>query len=138
MPGAGTFGGTGIEDQPIAITGLTAASITRADTSAPDTPESLSVIIRNVPAGTRILGAGASNNGDGSWTLNNPADLANLQVIPPTNFSGVLNLELVGLVVEPSTGASVEAVRDLLVTVAPRADLFVIDAQNTLANGATC
>jgi large repetitive protein len=134
----------GIEDQPIAVGGVT---VNLEDAVVTNGEEILSVVIEGVPNGTRIVGA--SNNGDpdgdgySTWTVTGRtpaqinASLAGLQITPPPNFSGTLNLTIAAFAIEASNGDTAVTRSPLSVTVAPRADAFVIDALNTTANGAT-
>ncbi|MEL6751491.1 MAG: type I secretion C-terminal target domain-containing protein, partial [Pseudomonadota bacterium] len=104
---------TGDEDAAIALVGLTAAL---ADT---DGSEILSTVLSGVPEGS-LLSAG-SNNGDGTWTIA-PGDLAGLELTPPLNFAGVVNLQLQGFTLETSTGQTSTATSDFTLTVNPVAD----------------
>ncbi|WP_201837001.1 Ig-like domain-containing protein [Microvirga zambiensis] len=74
----------GQEDQPIALN-LSAAL---ADT---DGSELLSIKIFGVPEGATLTHG--TRQSDGSWSVS-PADLADLAIIPPENFSGTFNLTL--------------------------------------------
>ncbi|MEO0636512.1 MAG: type I secretion C-terminal target domain-containing protein [Pseudomonadota bacterium] len=119
---------SGNEDAAIALTGLSAALV---DT---DGSETLSTTITGVPEGS-ILSAGA-NNGDGSWTIA-PGDLAGLSITPPMNWSGTMNLQLVGFTLEDS-GATSQISQAFTVTVVPQADPVVFAAlPQTAAAGAS-
>ncbi|MDX2198265.1 MAG: cadherin domain-containing protein [Phycisphaerae bacterium] len=72
----------GLEDQPVAL--HIAIENVQSDTN-------YSVTIRNVPTGA-TLSAGVQNS-DGSWTLTQ-AQLSNLQMTPPPNFHGDLQLSI--------------------------------------------
>ncbi|MEL6968003.1 MAG: type I secretion C-terminal target domain-containing protein [Pseudomonadota bacterium] len=109
---------SGTEDTSIALPGLSAALV---DT---DGSEILSTTISGVPEGS-ILSAGG-NNGDGTWTVD-PADLAGLTLTPPMNYSGIINLELVGFTLEAAGDIS-EIREAFTLTVAPEADGVVFEA----------
>ncbi|MGL5137612.1 MAG: calcium-binding protein, partial [Beijerinckiaceae bacterium] len=125
LPNATAANVTGAEDGSIALTGLSAALV---DT---DGSEVLSVKISGVPDGT-IFSAGG-NNGDGSWTIPVSA-LASLQLTPPQNYSGVLNLTLNAYSLELSNGnTSVRSV-PFTVTITQAADTVALDAAAVTVN----
>jgi Ca2+-binding RTX toxin-like protein len=116
---------SGGEDTSIALTGLSAAL---RDTVTTNGGEALSVSISGVPLGT-LFSAG-SNNGDGSWTIPVSA-LATLQITPPTDFSGTMNLSLNAFSIETSNGNQATSSVPFAVTVTPVADsalILVLDA----------
>ena len=84
---------TGLEDTSIGL------SIT-SNLTDNDGSEVLSINISNVPAGA-TLSAG-TNNGNGSWTLT-PAQLTNLSINPPANYSGLIQLNIVAVASENGT-----------------------------------
>ncbi|MGL4241643.1 MAG: beta strand repeat-containing protein, partial [Beijerinckiaceae bacterium] len=121
LPNATANNVTGGEDTSIALTGLSASL---ADT---DGSEVLSVKITGVPEGA-IFNAGG-NNGDGTWTIPVSA-LATLQITPPPNYSGTMNLSLVAYSLESSNGNTNSRTVPFAVTVTPQADLVIMDARN--------
>jgi large repetitive protein len=115
----------GVEDTRITLN-LTA---TLVDNVATNGAELLSALITNVPLGT-IFSAG-SNNGDGSWTIL-PTALAGLTVLPPRNFAGTMSLNLVGISLELSNGDDANSTLPFVVTVAPKADSFLVLANDVV------
>lgn len=101
---------SGAEDTAIALP--IAASLNDTDGS-----EILSILISNVPAGA-TLSAGI-NNGNGSWTLT-PAQLTNLTITPPSNWSGTINLSVSATSSEDGTHSTVTS--PLLLTVTGEVD----------------
>jgi len=107
---------SGDEGTVIDLTGLSASLV---DT---DGSEVLSVKISGVPHNA-ILSAG-TNNGDGSWTID-PADLANLSIRLPRNYSGdrVLTLHAFSL---DANGTTAETAQDFTVHVNPVPDKLLM------------
>ncbi len=56
-----------------------------------DSSETLSLSVSGLPTGS-VLSAGTDNH-DGTWTLS-PSDLSGLQLTPPLDFSGQINLQV--------------------------------------------
>ncbi|MFC3127674.1 hypothetical protein ACFOD4_21635 [Pseudoroseomonas globiformis] len=108
----------GHEDRPIALT-LGGALVDH------DGSETLSLVLRGMPEGTR-LSAGV-NNGDGSWTLR-PDQLAGLTLMPPLNWSGRMQLTLVGYAMEAADGGHASSHTEFNVHVAGVADMPLVDA----------
>jgi large repetitive protein len=98
---------TGISNTPIELH-INAALI---DT---DGSEHLSVLVMGVPEGG-ILSAGL-HNGDGSWTLH-ADELTHVSLIPPTDFSGDINLSVTALSHEASNGSSAHVTANMTVSV---------------------
>ncbi|EIM29743.1 DUF4429 domain-containing protein [Microvirga lotononidis] len=71
----------------------------RAALSDTDGSETLSVTIVGVPSGARL--SRGTRAPDGSWQVT-PADLADLAILPPENFSGTLSLTLRATAVSPN------------------------------------
>ncbi|MES2905519.1 MAG: hypothetical protein V4691_00560, partial [Pseudomonadota bacterium] len=105
---------SGNEDAPIALN--IAAALVDTDGS-----ETLSVIVSGVPSGA-TLSAG-TNNGNGTWTLT-AAQLSNVSIMPPANYSGTFNLGITATSSENGTTANVSA--SLPVTVLGLADAPVL------------
>jgi hypothetical protein len=116
---------TGVEDMPIAMSGLSAALVDA------DGSEVLSIKITGVPEGA-IFSAGG-NNGDGSWTIPVTA-LATLQLTPPPQYSGVMNLTLNAYSLELSNGDTNVRAIPFTVTVTPVADTVALDPQSIAVN----
>jgi Ca2+-binding RTX toxin-like protein len=115
---------SGIEDNAIAIAGLSAALV---DTNTTNGAEVLSVKISGVPAGSRF--SAGSNNGDGSWTIP-VAALPSLQITPPLNYSGTMTLTLTAIALELANGDEAQSSVNFDVMVVPRADSVEILAEN--------
>ncbi len=90
---------TGSEDNPIVLN-------IDADPFDPLGNEVLTVTISNLPSGA-TLSAGL-DNGNGTWTLT-PAQLVNLQLLPPLNYSGHFDLSITLTSVDGSDIANVHA-----------------------------
>ncbi len=84
-----------------------------------DGSETLSVTLHGLPAGS-LLSAGV-NNGDGSWTLA-PAQLPDLRLTPPADWSGALGLVAQAHAVERATGTVATTRTALRVEIAAVAD----------------
>ena len=82
--------GEAAEDQPMDLN----ISGALADT---DGSETLSYEVANVPDGFTLTAG--TDNGDGTWTLT-PADLAGLQLVPPADFSGDVQLAVTAIATE--------------------------------------
>ncbi len=87
---------SGNEDTTIPLS--VSAAMVNADAS-----ESLSIVISNMPSGA-TLSAG-TNNGDGSWTLT-PAQLTNLTLTPPANWSGNVTIDVAAIATDGGHTAS--------------------------------
>ena len=81
---------SGNEDTPIAVD----ASAALTDT---DGSESLSIAISGVPYGSRL--SHGTNLGNGEWSID-PADLGNLTIQAPRNFSGTIDLTMTATATE--------------------------------------
>ncbi|PSU35614.1 retention module-containing protein [Photobacterium lutimaris] len=94
----------------------------------------LSIKIVNVPEGFII--DGADNNGGGEWSVAVPPgsdsfDLSSLGLIPPKDFSGSVELEIVVFSKEDSLDLPVENTATFTVVVNPIADRVDIDVTPT-------
>ena len=106
---------TGAEDTPIGLT-ITAAL------KDLDGSESLAITIDGVPSGSILTADGQTIAiEDGSATLT-PADLLNLNLTPPANFSGSIDLEVTATSTESNSGATADNIETLTVVVDPVAD----------------
>ncbi|MEM7468045.1 MAG: hypothetical protein AAF387_14315, partial [Pseudomonadota bacterium] len=111
----------GAEDSAIALS---------IDSALVDTDgsEVLSIVLDGLPEGS-VLSAGM-NNGDGSWTLR-PADLTNLNLTPPENYSGSLNLNVTAISLDLQTFASASTEQSFTVEVVGVADQPTLDVTDT-------
>ena len=117
----------GLEDTPIALPDI---STTLQDTDGSETVESR--LITNIPPGAQILLNGAPLpivNGQVDVTGLTPADLNNLQVLPPQDFAGNFTLNLVTTVFDAPQDQDITLANNRVsvttpipVTVAPVAD----------------
>jgi hypothetical protein len=110
------------EDTVVALAGLGGALV---DT---DTSETLSFRIEGVPPGTAFNGG--TNMGGGIWAFT-PAQLAALQVTPPLNWHGTMNLTLVSVATEGENASTSSNSAPFTITVDAQADV------PSLAPGAT-
>ena len=104
---------SGTEDTAIPL------SITTASTDV-DGSETVAVTISGVPSGATL--EGATDNGDGTWTV---TDFANLSITPAEDMSGTFDLTVTSTATD---GTDTESVTDTLtVDVAPDADVPTLD-----------
>lgn len=109
-----------IEDNSIPIPGLSAAL---KDNNPANGEEVLSVVMSGVPEGSRF-NAG-SLNGDGTWSI--PVDaLETLVITPPDDYSGTMDLTLLGLTFESSNGDESSFGKPFQIVVEPVADPLLI------------
>jgi hypothetical protein len=106
----------GQEDTALRLTGLGGA-LTDLDGS-----ETLSFVLSGLPDGA-VLDTG-SKQADGSWRLT-PAQLTDVSLTPPAQFSGILNLTLTAVATEGSAGARSAA--NFTVSIDPVVDRGVIN-----------
>lgn len=99
VPTLNVIPASGNEHSPIALN--ISAALTDTDGS-----ETLVVMVAGVPTGA-VLSAG-TDNGDGTWTLTT-AQLANLTIAPPTNFSGTFTLDILAISHEGNSSAYANA-----------------------------
>ncbi|MCW8916322.1 MAG: hypothetical protein OQK24_10790, partial [Magnetovibrio sp.] len=89
-----------------------------------DGSESISsVVISGVPSGAEL--SAGTDNGNGTWTFDDPADLDGLTITPADNYNGTFNLSVTTNVVDEATGLpsdSSSATTLIGVTVAPVGD----------------
>ncbi len=102
------------EDTTVTLAGLGGALV---DT---DTSEALSFRIEGVPTGT-AFNAG-SNLGGGVWSFT-PAQLATLQLTPPTNWHGTMNLTLHSVATEGENASVASNSAPFTITVDAQADV---------------
>jgi large repetitive protein len=96
-----------------------------AATTGIDGSEDLSVTISGIPTGA-MLSLGTDNL-DGTWTIDDLAELANLsnlQLTPPTDFFGTINLSVEATASEDGTSSTTAPV-DFTVTVADTGEVIV-------------
>ena len=82
-----------------------------------DPSESASLEIAGIPEGSKLVGG--TDRGDGTWVVS-AARLAELELQPPPNFSGQLDLELTAVANDGASAASVT--QPLRLDIAPVAD----------------
>lgn len=120
----------GAEDTAIALD--IQAQLTDLDGS-----EELSVTVGNIPAGAQL--SAGTDNGDGTWTLDQD-DLPGLNITPPQDFSGGLNLEISATSTEEASGDTSTVFANLEVSVdavldAPTVDVSYGDVTSTGSEG---
>ncbi|HAS89861.1 MAG TPA: hypothetical protein DCS48_11245, partial [Desulfovibrio sp.] len=91
-----------------------------------DSSENLSVQISNVPDGVSL--SHGTDLGNGVWSVD-PADLGNLTVTPPADFSGSFDLEITSTATE-SDGSTASTSDTFTVSVSGVADAPELDVQN--------
>ncbi|MFK7884927.1 MAG: tandem-95 repeat protein [Phycisphaerales bacterium] len=111
---------TGAEDSAISLD----ISSSLADI---DGSETLAITIAGVPDGASL--SAGTDNGDGTWTLA-PADLSDLQMTPPSDFSGSidLNVTVMSSEADGDTASTTETVHVEVSGVADTPMLSVSDA----------
>ncbi|MDO9468308.1 MAG: tandem-95 repeat protein [Thiobacillus sp.] len=87
-----------------------AASLTDSDGS-----ETLTARISGLPTGARFTSG--TDNGDGSWTFT-AAQLSNITLLPPENYSGTLNLTVTAIATEMANGSTASTSQALSITIA--------------------
>ncbi|MFC1457022.1 hypothetical protein ACETIH_09885, partial [Microvirga arabica] len=88
------------------------------------------VTVSNLEVGARIEGAGVTDNGNGTWSVD-PAHLDSVRVIPPPNWIGDLKLTVTATTEEASNGHTRTTTRNMsfrLEAVADAPTLIVSDA----------
>ncbi len=105
----------GAEDNPIALT----INPTLRDL---DGSEFLTVTIDDIPPGSTLAVAGQVVAIEDGRAALLPADLSELTLTPPTNFSGSIDLEITATSTESNSGATADTIDTLTVVVAPVAD----------------
>lgn len=98
---------TGAEDTAIPLD-------IRAQLSDLDGSEQLSVTIGNIPAGAQF--SAGTDNGDGTWTLEE-GDLDGLNITPPADFSGAIDLNITATSTESASGETSSLSANLEVSV---------------------
>ena len=89
-----------------------------AELNDSDGSETLSITIAGVPGGAQL--SAGTDNGDGTWTVS-PDDLSGVQILPPADFSGDINLTL-SVTASEADGDAVTTAHAFTVTVDEAAD----------------
>ncbi|WP_417828058.1 beta strand repeat-containing protein, partial [Thalassospira sp.] len=112
---------SGDEDTTIAL---------NASVSVTDTDETISsVVISDIPAGVTLNGGTLNPDGTVSVT---PAELADMTITPPANFSGSLNLTITATSTE--AGDTAVSTKTVTVNVDPVADTPMVVANDVVGN----
>jgi Ca2+-binding RTX toxin-like protein len=80
-----------------------------------DGSESLSLTVSGVPSGARL--SSGTDLGSGVWSLS-PADLAGLQLLPASGYTGTINLNLTATATEASNGSAASTTQSVSITIA--------------------
>lgn len=115
---------SGEEDTAIFLPGLSASLVDTVDING---KERLSAIISNVPLNS-IFNHG-SNSGEGRWAI--PTDkLGGLYITPPPQYAGTFQMTLTAVAFDVATGTEASTSADMVITVKPVADTFLMLAKN--------
>lgn len=96
-----------------------------------DGSEYLGVTISGVPEGATL--SSGTDNGDGTWTVD-PGDLDSLELTPPENFSGTINLSMQAVSTEASNKDTASSSVDFSIDVEGVADIPSLTVVNALGN----
>ncbi|WP_262272912.1 Ig-like domain-containing protein [Microvirga yunnanensis] len=117
----------GVEDTGVPLN----LSVTASDR---DGSESVtSVMISDLPAGSRLEGTGLIDLGGGQWRVDT-AELASLRFVPPPDKYGTFELKVEATTREGSNGDTQTTYRTISVSVAPAADAPVIAVHDAAGN----
>ncbi len=109
------------EDHAVALN--IAASLNDTDGS-----EVLSVVVSGLPEGSTL--SNGTNNGDGTWTLKT-SELSGLKFVPPTNWSGPVDLTITAYSTETSNVDQASSIPvPVHFDVTPQADASYVDPLN--------
>ncbi|MFZ3184551.1 MAG: Ig-like domain-containing protein, partial [Pseudomonas sp.] len=89
-----------------------------------DGSETLTLSLSGLPSGAKL--SAGTDNGNGSWSLTT-ADLNNLHLLPPANFTGTLSLTLTATATETANSHATSCSQNFSITVS--------ETTNTLTNG---
>ncbi|PSW76341.1 hcalcium-binding protein, partial [Photobacterium angustum] len=108
----------GNEDTAISLSGI-GGSLQDSDGSE----HIVSIKLENIPDG--FIVEGATNNGNGIWTLSGSGesfDLSNVKIVPPKDFSGTVNIDIVVFSKEQTLDKPAENRETITIDVQPVAD----------------
>lgn len=111
----------GLEDQSIAL------NITVAAADADGSETITSIQVSNIPAGAILAGAGITDNGDGTFSVD-VATIGSLRIVPPANAHGDFAVTVRVTAQETSNGDTRETVVSVPFSVAAVADAPVLSA----------
>ncbi|EAS66397.1 hypothetical protein VAS14_13809 [Photobacterium angustum S14] len=120
----------GNEDTAISLSGI-GGSLQDSDGSE----HIVSIKLENIPDG--FIVEGATNNGNGIWTLSGSGesfDLSNVKIVPPKDFSGTVNIDIVVFSKEQTLDKPAENRETITIDVQPVADKVDTDV-NPNASG---
>ncbi|WP_404292418.1 hypothetical protein ACD578_08965 [Microvirga sp. RSM25] len=116
---------TGVEDTAVPLN----LSVTTGDSDKSETVTS--VVISGLPAGSRLEGDGILNVGDGKWSID-PANVASLRFVPPSNAYGTFVLKVDATTRETSNGDTQETSRTIAVSITPSADAPTVTVHDAI------
>lgn len=121
--------GNGIQGNEDTAISLAGGTVTLQDIDGSE--HIVSIVLTGIPEGFTVLGA--TNNGDGKWSINVPAstgatfDLDNISLVPPKNFSGELTIDVVIYTKEDSLDSVASFTHSVTIEVLPVADAIDTD-----------
>lgn len=113
----------GIEDTGVPLN----LSIAAGDRDGSETVTS--IVISDLPKGSRLEGTGLIELGGGKWQVD-PANLASLRFVPPSDAYGTFVLKVEATTREASNGDTQATTRTVTLSVAPSADAPVVTVKN--------
>ncbi|QRM27343.1 Ig-like domain-containing protein [Microvirga sp. VF16] len=115
---------TGLEDSAVPLN----LSVTTGDGDGSETVTS--IVISDLPAGSRLEGTGIIDIGNGKWSVD-PANLASLRFVPPADKYGTFVLKIETTTREASNGDTQDTSRMISVSIAPAADAPIVMVHDT-------
>jgi large repetitive protein len=116
---------TGVEDTAVPLN----LSVTTGDSDKSETVTS--VVISGLPAGSRLEGDGIINVVDGKWSID-PANVASVRFVPPSNAYGTFVLKVDATTRETSNSDTQETSRTIAVSITPSADAPTVTAHDAI------
>jgi hypothetical protein len=113
----------GVEDAAVPLN----LAVTTGDVDGSETV--ISIVISDLPPGSRLEGTGITSIGDGKWSVDS-ASLAGLRFVPPADKYGTFNLKVEATTREASNGDTQNTIRTISVSVAPAADAPVVSVRD--------
>ncbi|WP_367990179.1 retention module-containing protein [Vibrio sp. NTOU-M3] len=142
--GDGVIDIVGTEDEPISLATTDPVTVSLTDTDGSE--QFISLKLTDVPDGFLVQAVSGSgytvkNNGNGEWSIKLPAgagnelDLSNIQIVPPKDFSGHVDINMEVFTQENLLGVPVKHDVDLpsiSIDVQPKGDVVDVDPVDTV------